>query len=86
MHFYADWCEPCQTMEPIISYLETHWSRKIIFLKINVDENPGLTRQYHIYSIPAYALFIQGNLVWKQAGLMTRYELERQLEHQLDKG
>lgn len=55
--FYADWCRPCKMIAPIMEELAVDYKDKIIFYKINVDENPAVSRAFGIQSIPS-VLFI----------------------------
>ena len=66
--FYADWCGPCQMLAPVLEDLEKEASIKIV--KINVDENPDLARQFRIMSIPTLMLFKDGKFVKKELGYM----------------
>ena len=66
--FYADWCGPCQMLAPVLEDLEKEASIKIV--KINVDENPDLARQFRIMSIPTLMLFKEGKFVKKELGYM----------------
>ena len=49
--FYADWCSPCKMMAPIIDAIANE-RQDITIVKVNVDENPVLSSQYKIMTIP----------------------------------
>ena len=73
--FWADWCAPCRMLSPIIEQLaEEH--PEITVLKVNVDENPQLTRQFHIMGIPALLVFKNGQLVGNSVGFQSKDALE----------
>jgi len=56
--FYADWCPPCRMMSPVIDrFSEDPDLQKIIFVKVNVDENPMLAAQFGIQGIPTFIFF-----------------------------
>jgi len=57
--FWAPWCGPCRALAPITEKLAEAYSGKVKFCKINVDENPEMTRRYKVMSIPL-VLFFQG--------------------------
>lgn len=51
--FYADWCEPCQTLLPIVDELAEQHKEDFEIVKVNVDQNQDLARQFQVRSIPA---------------------------------
>lgn len=73
--FYADWCGPCQTMNPIIQAVLVELEGKIKLLKVNVDKHPQLSQQFAIRSIPHYILFKRGKILWRKGGVLTKREL-----------
>lgn len=56
---YADWCGPCKMLAPILSQLEGEYP-EVKFCKINVDDQPELTRLFNVSSIPTVA-FVKDN-------------------------
>lgn len=78
--FYADWCGPCQTMNPIIETVLDELEGKIKLLKINVDKHPQLSQQFAVRSIPHYILFKRGKILWRKGGLMTKKDLLQNLK------
>lgn len=69
--FYAEWCGPCKTTEPIIHELSDEM-KDIKFVQINVDENPELASQYSVFSIPTFMLFKNGQTVSQFVGAMGK--------------
>lgn len=61
--FYADWCYPCKMMGPIFEGLSDDEDLKnATFVKVNVDEEPGLAGQFQVMSIPTFAIIkTEGN-------------------------
>ncbi|NVK50349.1 MAG: thioredoxin [Cyclobacteriaceae bacterium] len=78
--FYADWCGPCQTMNPVLDMALEELGGKIKLLKINVDKHPQLSQQFGIRSIPHYVLFKRGKILWRKAGIMTKKDLVQALK------
>ncbi|TFV93697.1 thioredoxin [Algoriphagus kandeliae] len=78
--FYADWCGPCQTMNPVLDMALDELGGKIKLLKINVDKHPQLSQQFGIRSIPHYVLFKRGKILWRKAGIMTKKDLVQALK------
>lgn len=54
LDFWAEWCGPCKTMTPIFENLAETMNDQISFLSVNVDENPELSGQFGITSIPTF--------------------------------
>jgi len=76
--FYADWCGPCQQLAPVLEELAAELpDAKIV--KVNVDENPALSRQYGISSIPNLLVFKDGQIATNHVGLATKAELKAML-------
>ncbi|MCE7056664.1 thioredoxin [Algoriphagus sp. AGSA1] len=73
--FYAEWCGPCQTMDPIIDEVLAELGEKIKLLKINIDKNPQLVQHFAVRSIPNYILFKKGKILWRKGGLITKRDL-----------
>ena len=60
--FYADWCGPCKMMAPLVAGLAESYSGKCKIGKCNTDENPNLSREFKIMSIPTFLFFKDGKL------------------------
>jgi len=58
--FWAEWCGPCKALTPILEEVATDHVDKIRVVKVNVDENPGLARQFDVMSIPTLIVFQDG--------------------------
>ena len=77
---WAPWCGPCRMINPIIEELAKEMQGKIIFSKLNVDENPKTSMKYQIMAIPTLIVFKNGNLVDRFVGLYPKEELKKKLE------
>jgi thioredoxin 1 len=73
--FYADWCGPCQTMNPVLEQVVNELEGKVTLYKLNVDRNPQVSLQFGVRSIPHYILFKKGKILWRKGGVMTKREL-----------
>ena len=73
---WAEWCGPCHMIAPIIEELARDYSGKIVFGKLNTDENRMSADKYNIMGIPTLLVFKNGNLVDQVVGAMPRQELE----------
>ena len=54
--FYADWCGPCKTQDPILEELEEKYKGSVVFEKINVDDHQDIANQYSVRSIPTLVI------------------------------
>ena len=50
--FYADWCQPCKRLEPILRQVAQHYNGEVDFYRINVDTNSDIADVFQIRSIP----------------------------------
>jgi thioredoxin 1 len=61
--FWAPWCGPCQMLTPTMEELSTEMASTVKVVKVNVDENPELSTEYNVSSIPNVVLFNKGQIV-----------------------
>ena len=54
--FWAEWCGPCKMIAPVVEELATEFDGKMSFAKVDVDNNPGISTNYGIRSIPTLIL------------------------------
>jgi thioredoxin 1 len=73
---WAAWCAPCRMIAPIIEELAQKYAGRILFGKLNVDENQQVSMQYQIMSIPTLLVFKNGKLVDRIIGALPRQLLE----------
>lgn len=73
--FYADWCGPCKMQGPIVDELSEQMS-DVKFCKINIDEQPALAQEYGVMSIPTIMVVKDGDVKFKEPGLMQKKALE----------
>ena len=77
--FWAPWCGPCRVMEPILDDLAENHGSHIKFTKLNVDDNPQVSAEYEILSIPTLMVFENGQVAKKLIGAVPRRRLEDEL-------
>lgn len=82
--FYADWCGPCKMMTPILKEVKNKLQDKITILKIDVDKNPQAANAYQVQGIPTLILFQQGQIKWRQSGVVNAAQLEQVLKRQIN--
>ena len=78
--FWAPWCGPCRMVAPVVDELAEEYDGKVNFVKINVDDNPKVTSQYGVMSIPTLIIFKDGQPVSNIVGFRPKDELKKSLE------
>ena len=81
--FWAEWCGPCRAIGPVIEELSKDYAGKVNIGKVNVDQNPQLSINYGITSIPAILFIKDGKVVDKQVGAAPRSVLEKKIQSNL---
>lgn len=77
---WAPWCGPCQMVAPIIEELAKQYAGKVLFGKLNVDENPLIAMRYGIMGIPTLLFFKNGELVDRIVGAIPKQMLEQKIK------
>jgi len=80
---WAPWCGPCFMVAPVVEDLAKDYAGKILFGKLNVDENRRTAMQNQIMSIPTMLVFKSGKLVDRIIGAMPRQMLEPKITRHL---
>ena len=75
--FFATWCGPCKTQAPILTEVKKRVGDAASIVKIDVDRNPQVARQFQISGVPTLILFKKGRIMWRQSGVFQSNELER---------
>lgn len=78
--FWATWCGPCKMIAPIVKEIADEYDGKILVGKVNVDEEPDLTMQYNVSSIPTLMVFKNGQLVNKAVGYREKDKILKMLK------
>jgi len=73
--FHAEWCQPCKIQSPILQQIAAELKEKVKIIKIDVDKNQEIAMRFQVQGVPTLALFKNGNLLWKQAGVQTFQEI-----------
>lgn len=82
--FYADWCGPCRTAEPVLEELSSDLAGRVKFAKVNVDEADAVTRSFGIHSIPTYLFVAQGRERGREIGPVGPVEFRSILRRYFD--
>jgi thioredoxin 1 len=82
--FWAPWCGPCMVMAPVIEELAGEYADRVIFGKLNTDENPATTERFAVMGIPTL-LFLQGGTeVERIVGAVPKQEIRSVLDRLLE--
>jgi thioredoxin 1 len=82
--FWAPWCGPCRMMSPLIDQIGKDYVGKLVVGKVNVDENPTVSRQFGISSIPTLILFKRGQTVNKIIGSVSKNKIDEMVRMHLE--
>lgn len=70
--FWAAWCGPCRMLHPIVDELTAELGDKVVFAKVDVDNNQEYAAKYGVRNIPTVLLFKGGEIVDKQVGVAPK--------------
>ncbi|AAV46961.1 thioredoxin family protein [Haloarcula sp. NS06] len=77
--FYADWCGPCKTQDPILEDLEEEWA-DVEFEKINVDEEQDVANEYQVRSLPTLIIENDDGIVERFVGVTQADDIDDALQ------
>jgi thioredoxin 1 len=81
--FWAPWCGPCLALGPTIDALSKEYEGRVNVGKVNVDENPNLSVNYGITSIPCVLFIKGGQVVDKQVGAAPKNVFDKKIQAHL---
>lgn len=81
--FWAEWCRPCKAIAPILEEVAQEYGDKVIFAKVNIEENPNIAPKFGIRGIPTLLIFKHGKVVATQVGESSKAQLKSFIDGQL---
>ncbi len=81
--FWAEWCEPCNRIAPVLEDIAKTFNDKLTVYKLNIDENPLTAPKYGIRGIPTLLLFVNGEVKKTKVGLLSKTQLKEFLDTNL---
>ena len=83
--FWAPWCGPCRMVSPIIEQLASEYAGRVVFGKLNIDENQMVPRSFGIQSIPTMMILKNSRVVDILVGASPKAQIDTKLrQHLLD--
>jgi thioredoxin 1 len=80
VNFSAPWSSSCQILDPEFEAVSKQYQDRVMFAKVNVDENKELTNQWNIEGVPILVFFKEGQEINRIKGIVMREKLRRQIE------
>jgi thioredoxin 1 len=77
--FWAEWCVPCHMVSPVVEEIGQENATALKVVKLNIDDNPAVTRKYGVMSIPSLLLFKKGEEVARVVGARPKDAIMRDL-------
>ena len=81
--FWAQWCPPCHQIAPVLAQIAAERADKLTVVKLNSDENPGISANYRVMALPTLMLFHRGEVIWSVVGARPRHKLVKELDDAL---
>ena len=78
--FWADWCQPCKKLMPVLEQIVNSYEGKIKLAKINIDENKQMAEQMQIRSVPTVAIVYKGQPIDGFNGNIAKSEIEEKIK------
>ena len=79
LDFYADWCGPCRMVLPIVDEIASERD-DLLVVKVNVDDNPELAKEFGVFSIPTLVVMKNGQVINRQSGAKTKAKILEMVE------
>lgn len=81
--FYAAWCGPCQMLAPELEKVAADFKGKARVIKIDIDRNQAAAGHYKVMGVPTLMIFKQGEIRWRQSGLIPAQVISEALSQNL---
>lgn len=74
--FWTPWCGPCRMLAPTIDQIASEMAGKVVFGKLDVDENPRIASLFEVQSIPTVLVFMNGDVVDGFRGIASKAQIQ----------
>ena len=75
--FWAEWCGPCKMTAPEFAKAAQALAGRALLLKVNTETQQQLAARFAVRSIPNFKLFVNGEVVWDQAGALSAAQIQQ---------
>lgn len=82
--FWAEWCGPCRAISSVIDELSKEYDGKVNIGKVNVDNNPQLSMNYQVTSIPVIFFIKGGKVVDRVLGAQSKAHFVKKIEQHIN--
>lgn len=80
LDFWAEWCEPCKTLAPILEKIVAEYPGRLILAKVDADAQPMIAQQLGVRGLPTLKLVVKGQLAGELSGAQPESEIRKMLE------
>lgn len=81
--FWAEWCQPCKMIAPILDEVAAEYAGRVKVVKVNVDDNSDTPAKFGVRGIPTLLIFKEGNVLATKVGALSRSQLTAFLDEHL---
>ena len=67
--FFATWCQPCKVQSSVLNSVKENVGEAARIIKVDIDQYPSIAAEYGVRSVPTFAVFKNGELLWKESGV-----------------
>ena len=78
--FWAEWCNPCRMMTPVVDDLAAQYGDKAKVAKVNVDNEQDLAMKFNVSSIPTFLVVKDGEVTRRFVGVTSKAELAKAVD------
>ena len=79
--FFAEWCGPCKMLTPVLEQLSNEVDSSVEFIKINIDENLSLAKEYNVTTIPTLVFLKDGKEVDRTIGFIPKDSIKSKISN-----
>jgi thioredoxin 1 len=76
VYFWANWCGPCRLMAPLVEAMANSHGDRLKVIKMEVDPNPKSVAEYKVEGVPAFRVFLNGEVKTATEGAISKQKLE----------
>ncbi len=77
---YADWCQPCKVIAPIVEQIEREYEGRLRVVKVDTDKNPNVSRMFRVQSIPMLVVVAEGRVAGQLVGAVDKQRIVKMIE------